>query len=75
MCPIDQEFQIISLEDTRFYHCHIKTLNLLPNVIASQRGKGSGMPGGRVPQRGTCDGMLAQQYSDAEGRRAVCASA
>ncbi len=42
MCPIDQEFQIISLEDTRFYHCHIKTLNLLPNVIASQRAKEAG---------------------------------
>ena len=42
MYPIDQEFRIISLEDTRFYHCHIKTLNLLPNVIASQRAKEAG---------------------------------
>lgn len=42
MYPIGQEFRIISLEDTRFYHCHIKTLNLLPNVIASQRAKEAG---------------------------------
>jgi len=26
----------ITLEDTRFYHCNIKTLNLLPNVMATQ---------------------------------------
>jgi len=25
------------VEDTRFLHCNIKTLNLIPNVIASQR--------------------------------------
>ncbi len=26
----------ITMEDTRFYHCNIKTLNLLPNVLATQ---------------------------------------
>ena len=26
-------------EDTRFYHCNIKTLNLLPSVITAQRAK------------------------------------
>lgn len=26
----------ITMEDTRFYHCNIKSLNLLPNVIATQ---------------------------------------
>ena len=26
----------ITREDTRFYHCNIKTLNLLPNVLATQ---------------------------------------
>ncbi len=26
----------ISMEDTRFHHCNIKTLNLLPNVMATQ---------------------------------------
>ena len=26
----------ITLDDTRFYHCNIKTLNLIPNVLATQ---------------------------------------
>ncbi|MBQ1229864.1 MAG: aminotransferase class IV [Clostridia bacterium] len=26
----------ITMEDTRFYHCNIKSLNLLPNVLATQ---------------------------------------
>ena len=26
----------ITMDDTRFYHCDIKTLNLLPNVLATQ---------------------------------------
>ena len=26
----------ITLDDTRFYHCNIKTLNLIPNVMATQ---------------------------------------
>ena len=29
--------RLISMEDTRFLHCNIKTLNLIPSVIASQR--------------------------------------
>lgn len=28
--------KLITMEDTRFYHCNIKTLNLLPSVIGSQ---------------------------------------
>ncbi|MDR2553505.1 MAG: aminotransferase class IV [Treponema sp.] len=35
-------FKVITLEDTRFLHCHIKTLNLLPSVIASEKAKRSG---------------------------------
>ena len=31
-----QPFRCITLEDTRFHHCNIKTLNLLPNVLATQ---------------------------------------
>ena len=30
------------MEDTRFLHCNIKTLNLIPAVIASQRAKDAG---------------------------------
>jgi len=31
--------KVITLEDTRFLHCNIKTLNLIPNVIAQQKAK------------------------------------
>ncbi|MBQ9047845.1 MAG: aminotransferase class IV [Solobacterium sp.] len=33
---------LITVEDTRFFHCNIKTLNLIPNVIASQRAAEAG---------------------------------
>ncbi len=32
----------ITVEDTRFFHCNIKTLNLLPSVMASQQAKEAG---------------------------------
>ncbi|MDO4294858.1 MAG: D-amino acid aminotransferase, partial [bacterium] len=34
--------KLISLEDTRFLHCNIKTLNLLPNVMAAEQAKQAG---------------------------------
>lgn len=34
--PMDQPMKLISVEDTRFLHCNIKTLNLIPNVMAFQ---------------------------------------
>lgn len=37
LVPMDQTFRLISMEDTRFLHCNIKTLNLIPSVIAYQR--------------------------------------
>lgn len=33
------KYKLATVEDTRHLHCDIKTLNLLPNVIASQRAK------------------------------------
>ncbi len=48
---------LITCEDTRFLHCDIKTLNLLPSVIASQKASLAGCqeavffrPGGRVTE-------------------------
>lgn len=48
---------LITCEDTRFFHCDIKTLNLLPSVMASQKAKSMGCqeavlyrPGGRVTE-------------------------
>lgn len=37
LIPMDRTFKLISMEDTRFLHCNIKTLNLIPSVIAYQR--------------------------------------
>lgn len=36
------EYACITLEDTRFLHCNIKTINLLPSVIATQRAEEAG---------------------------------
>ena len=49
--------RLITQEDTRFFHCDIKTLNLIPSVMASQRAEVAGCdeavfyrPGGRVTE-------------------------
>ncbi len=34
--PIRKQLKLITREDTRFLHCNIKTLNLIPAVMASQ---------------------------------------
>lgn len=39
---LKKHVQLITMEDTRFLHCNIKTLNLIPAVIASQRAKEAG---------------------------------
>lgn len=36
------KIKLITLEDTRFLHCNIKTLNLLPSVIAAQKTEEAG---------------------------------
>lgn len=48
---------LITCEDTRFFHCNIKTLNLIPSVMAAQKAKEAGCheavfyrPGGRVTE-------------------------
>ena len=40
--PMDREYRCITMEDTRFLHCDIKTLNLLPSVIYTQRAEEKG---------------------------------
>ena len=37
-----QKVKLITLEDTRFFHCNIKTLNLLPSVMYAQKTKEAG---------------------------------
>ena len=34
--------KLISTEDTRFFHCNIKTLNLIPSVMAAEKAKKAG---------------------------------
>ena len=56
---IDKEapISLITTEDTRFLHCNIKTLNLIPSVMAAQRAAEAGCyesvfyrPSGRVTE-------------------------
>ena len=35
-------YNLILEEDTRFFHCNIKTLNLIPSVMASEKAKQNG---------------------------------
>lgn len=39
---MSDQYRLLSVEDTRFLHCNIKTLNLLPNVMAQQKAKEAG---------------------------------
>lgn len=39
---MSDEYRLISITDTRFFHCNIKTLNLIPNVMAAQQAKEAG---------------------------------
>ena len=39
---IREKIHLITVEDTRFFHCNIKTLNLIPNVMAAQQAKEAG---------------------------------
>ena len=44
-CSLDRQdrpYKLITVEDTRFLHCNIKTLNLIPNCMAMQRAAEAG---------------------------------
>lgn len=41
--PMNREFSAITHEDTRFLHCDIKTLNLIPSVMYAQAAKEAGV--------------------------------
>ena len=42
MPDLGQKSKLITVEDTRFFHCNIKTLNLIPNIMASEKAKKAG---------------------------------
>jgi D-alanine transaminase len=54
--PLDTKVKLITMEDTRFLHCNIKTLNLLVSCMASERAAQAGADetifhrGGRVTE-------------------------
>lgn len=37
LVPFDTEYSLTSMEDQRFYYCNIKTLNLIPAVLAAEQ--------------------------------------
>lgn len=39
---IGRRQKLITVEDTRFFHCNIKTLNLIPNVLAGEEARKAG---------------------------------
>ncbi len=44
-CPVENTYEPISaitVEDKRFFYCNIKTLNLLPNVLAAEKARQAG---------------------------------
>lgn len=42
VADLGKKVKLITAEDTRFLHCNIKTLNLIPAVVAAQRAKEAG---------------------------------
>lgn len=40
MTPFDRDYNVITMEDKRFFYCNIKTLNLIPSVLGGAKGKG-----------------------------------
>lgn len=39
---MDKKMKLVTAEDTRFFHCNIKTLNLIPSVMAAQNAESRG---------------------------------
>lgn len=40
--PLEPRMNLVTVEDTRFLHCNIKTLNLIPSVMAAQKAEEAG---------------------------------
>ena len=40
--PMDRSYKAITMEDTRYFHCDIKTINLLPAVLANEQAMKAG---------------------------------
>lgn len=64
-----KKIKLITLEDTRFLHCNIKTLNLLPSVMAAPKDQGGGLRRVGIPPRRTRNRVCAQQCAHHQKRR------
>ena len=42
MDPLDKSYRCITHEDTRYYYCNIKTINLLPAVLYTEKAESAG---------------------------------
>ena len=42
MAPLGVRYKLITVEDRRFYFCNIKTLNLIPSVLAAEQAERAG---------------------------------
>lgn len=63
---------LIMQEDTGFYHCNIKTLNLMPSVMAKQKAAEAGDNEKMSPA--SCffvDGMRCVQYNENKSREYI----
>ncbi|MFR1518637.1 MAG: aminotransferase class IV [Clostridia bacterium] len=62
----DAAYKLITLEDTRYLHCNIKTINLLPSVIAAEKARKAGCDeavfhrGSRVTECAHCNIHILQ---------------
>ena len=59
--PMDRSYKAITMEDTRYFHCDIKTINLLPAVIYTQRAEEAG-----------CDETILHILKDGALKTAPC---
>lgn len=66
---MSDEYRLISIPDTRFYHCNIKTLNLIPNVMAAQQASEAGCNETVFCPGRLCDRVFPLQYFHGEGWR------
>ncbi len=65
---LSQRIKLITLEDTRFLHCNIKTLNLIPSVMAAQKTAEAGCDESVFPSRRQSHRVRSQQRTYHKGR-------
>ena len=64
MVDVYKKIKLITVPDTRFLHCDIKTINLIPSVMASQKAEMAGAQeavlhrDGRVTEQGSHDELI-----------------